>query len=76
VWGCTEADHIGWVVVQAASERDALAQIPAALRVNAKAKLVAPSFTAEHAWQERHQLNQAKALQHVVEGSAVQFGEG
>jgi len=64
-WDCKQADHIGWIIIEATSEKAALAQLPAALRASASVELVAPSLTAEHFRQIRHQLNEANALKMV-----------
>jgi hypothetical protein len=35
-WGCLSGDHTGYVIVDAASEQDARAKLPDALRADAK----------------------------------------
>ena len=40
-WGCTDGDHTGWVVLEAASAKEALMVVPAMQRHSARAvKLV------------------------------------
>lgn len=45
-WGCSSGDHTGYAFVQAASEDQALAQLPESSRASAKAVMVA-KFTPE-----------------------------
>lgn len=45
-WGCMSGDHTGYVIVQAADEKAALAKLPEANRATATAEMVT-KFTPE-----------------------------
>ena len=35
-WGCADGDHRGWVIIEAASPKEALMVVPSSYRPNAK----------------------------------------
>ncbi len=57
-WGCKSGDHTGYIFLEAADEKAAVAQLPETNRVNAKAVMVT-KFTPEEL-REIHKMMEQK----------------